>query len=222
MENKVITTVLFDMDGVLIDSEGFWQQAEEEVFTSVGAIWDEEISLQTQGKTTRAVTEIWYEMFPWEGKTIEEVEQEVIDRVEELIRAEGLIKDGVLQTLMFLKERGIKIGLATNSPEVLINAALERLGIRDFFQTIVSVEHVEHGKPAPDVYLRAASNLGSLSSECIVIEDSFTGATAGKNANMIVIAIPDKEQYNQERFDIADFKLSSMVLLNEKIVSFLQ
>lgn len=222
MENKKITTVLFDMDGVLIDSEGFWQQAEEEVFTSVGAIWDEEIALQTQGKTTRAVTEIWYEMFPWEGKTIEEVEQAVIDRVEELIRAEGQIKEGVLQTLTFLKERGIKIGLATNSPEVLINTALERLGIRDFFQTIVSVEHVEHGKPAPDVYLRAASNLGSLPSECIVIEDSFTGATAGKNANMIVIAIPDKEQYNQERFDIADFKLSSMVLLNEKIVSFLQ
>ncbi|WP_121965420.1 hexitol phosphatase HxpB [Myroides sp. N17-2] len=222
MENKKITTVLFDMDGVLIDSEGFWQQAEEEVFTSVGAIWDEEIALQTQGKTTRAVTEIWYEMFPWEGKTIEEVEQAVIDRVKELIRAEGQIKEGVLQTLTFLKERGIKIGLATNSPEVLINTALERLGIRDFFQTIVSVEHVEHGKPAPDVYLRAASNLGSLPSECIVIEDSFTGATAGKNANMIVIAIPDKEQYNQERFDIADFKLSSMVLLNEKIVSFLQ
>lgn len=222
MKDKKITTVLFDMDGVLIDSEGFWQQAEEEVFTSVGAIWDEEIALQTQGKTTRAVTEIWYEMFPWEGKTIEEVEQAVIDRVEELIRAEGQIKEGVLQTLRFLKERGIKIGLATNSPEVLINAALERLGIRDFFQTIVSVEHVEHGKPAPDVYLRAASNLGSLPSECIVIEDSFTGATAGKNANMIVIAIPDKEQYNQERFDIADFKLSSMVLLNEKIVSFLQ
>ena len=222
MENTVITTVLFDMDGVLIDSEGFWQQAEEEVFTSVGAIWDEEIAMQTQGKTTRAVTELWYEMFPWEGKTIEEVEQAVIDRVEELISNEGQIKEGVLQTLTFLKERGIKIGLATNSPVVLINAALKRLGIRDFFQTIVSVEHVEHGKPAPDVYLKAASNLGSVPSECIVIEDSFTGATAGKNANMIVIAIPDKEQYNQDRFDIADFKLTSMVLLNEKIVSFLQ
>ncbi|MCC9042538.1 hexitol phosphatase HxpB [Myroides sp. M-43] len=222
MENKVITTVLFDMDGVLIDSEGFWQQAEEEVFTSVGAIWDEEIALQTQGKTTRAVTELWYELFPWKGKTIEEVEQAVIDRVEELIRAEGQIKEGVVQTLTFLKGRGVKIGLATNSPEVLINAALERLGIRDFFQTIVSVEHVEKGKPAPDVYLKAASNLGSQPSECIVIEDSFTGATAGKNANMIVIAIPDKEQYDQERFDITDFKLKSMVLLNEKIVSFLQ
>lgn len=222
MENKAITTVLFDMDGVLIDSEGFWLQAEEEVFTSVGAIWDEEIAMQTQGKTTRAVTEHWYEMFPWEGKTIEEVEQEVIDRVEELISTEGQIKEGVLQTLTFLKERGVKIGLATNSPVVLINAALKRLGIREFFQTIVSVEHVEHGKPAPDVYLRAASNLGSVPSECIVIEDSFTGATAGKNANMTVIAIPDIEQYSQERFDIADFKLRSMVLLNEKIVSFLQ
>ncbi|MGL5275912.1 hypothetical protein [Myroides sp.] len=84
MEDKKITTVLFDMDGVLIDSEGFWQQAEEEVFTSMGATWDEAIAIQTQGKTTRAVTELWYNLYPWEGKSIEEVEQMVIDRVDEL------------------------------------------------------------------------------------------------------------------------------------------
>ncbi|MDM1334440.1 HAD-IA family hydrolase, partial [Acinetobacter indicus] len=91
-----------------------------------------------------------------------------------------------------------------------------------YFQTIVSSEHVEHGKPAPDVYLRAAHNLGSQPRECLVVEDSFTGVTAGKNAKMTVVAIPDAEQYNQERFDIADFKLNSMIFLNEKIVPFLQ
>lgn len=222
MEDKKITTVLFDMDGVLIDSEGFWQQAEEEVFTSMGATWDEAIAIQTQGKTTRTVTELWYNLYPWEGKSIEEVEQMVIDRVDELISTEGEIKEGVIQTLEFLKEKNIKIGLATNSPESLINAVLKRLGIGKYFQTIVSVEHVKEGKPAPDVYLRAAENLGSKPSECIVIEDSFTGATAGKNAKMTVIAIPDAAQYNQDRFDIADFKLKSMIFLNEKIVSFLQ
>lgn len=222
MEDKKITTVLFDMDGVLIDSEGFWQQAEEEVFTSMGATWDEAIAIQTQGKTTRAVTELWYNLYPWEGKSIEEVEQMVIDRVEELISAKGEIKEGVIQTLEFLKEKNVKIGLATNSPESLINAVLKRLSIGKYFQTIVSVEHVKEGKPAPDVYLRAAENLGSKPDECIVIEDSFTGATAGKNAKMTVIAIPDAAQYNQDRFDIADFKLKSMIFLNEKIVSFLQ
>lgn len=221
MKNTLITTVLFDMDGVLIDSEGFWQQAEQEVFTSMGATWDEEIAIQTQGKTTRAVTELWYSLFPWEGKSIEEVEQMVIDRVDELISTEGEIKEGVIQTLNFLKERKVKIGLATNSPESLINTVLKRLGIRDYFQTIVSVDHVEHGKPAPDVYLRAAHNLGSEPRECLVVEDSFTGATAGKNAGMTVVAIPDHLQYEQERFDITDFKLKSMVFLNEKIVSFL-
>ncbi|MDM1368886.1 hexitol phosphatase HxpB [Myroides marinus] len=222
MEDKKITTVLFDMDGVLIDSEGFWQQAEEEVFTSMGATWDEAIAIQTQGKTTRAVTELWYNLYPWEGKSIEEVEQMVIDRVDELISTEGEIKEGVIQTLEFLEERNIKIGLATNSPESLIVTVLKRLGIKKYFQTIVSSEHVEHGKPAPDVYLRAAHNLGSQSSECLVVEDSFTGVTAGKNAKMTVVAIPDAEQYNQERFDIADFKLNSMIFLNEKIVPFLQ
>ncbi|MGL5276835.1 HAD family hydrolase [Myroides sp.] len=139
-----------------------------------------------------------------------------------LISTEGEIKEGVIQTLEFLEERNIKIGLATNSPESLIVTVLKRLGIKKYFQTIVSFEHVEHGKPAPDVYLRAAHNLGSQPSECLVVEDSFTGVTAGKNAKMTVVAIPDAEQYNQERFDIADFKLNSMIFLNEKIVPFLQ
>lgn len=216
----MINTVLFDMDGVLIDSEHFWQQAEKEIFTSVGAIWDDKIALQTTGQTTRAVTELWYKMFPWEGKSIEEVEQAVIDRVDALIREKGQIKAGVLDTLNYLSDNNFKIGLATNSPDSLIHTVLERLEIKKYFQTIVSALHVKEGKPAPDVYLTAAKNLGSNPENCLVVEDSFTGATAGKRAGMTVVSVPDPKEFNDSKFDIADIKIESLSLFQEKIVPF--
>ncbi|MEC4115458.1 hexitol phosphatase HxpB [Myroides phaeus] len=216
----MINTVLFDMDGVLIDSEHFWQQAEKEVFTSVGAIWDEKIAQQTTGQTTRAVTELWYKMFPWEGKSIEEVEQAVIDRVDSLIREKGQIKAGVLDTLNYLSDNNFKIGLATNSPDSLIHTVLDRLEIKEYFQTIVSALHVKEGKPAPDVYLTAAKNLGSNPENCLVVEDSFTGATAGKRAGMTVVSVPDPKEFNDPKFDIADIKIKSLDLFQEKIVPF--
>lgn len=216
----MINTVLFDMDGVLIDSEHFWQQAEKEVFTSVGAIWNEKIAQQTTGQTTRAVTELWYKMFPWEGKSIEEVEQAVIDRVDSLIREKGQIKAGVLDTLNYLSDNNFKIGLATNSPDSLIHTVLDRLEIKEYFQTIVSALHVKEGKPAPDVYLTAAKNLGSNPENCLVVEDSFTGATAGKRAGMTVVSVPDPKEFNDPKFDIADIKIKSLDLFQEKIVPF--
>ncbi|WP_158961632.1 hexitol phosphatase HxpB [Myroides fluvii] len=214
-----ITTVLFDMDGVLIDSEKFWQQAEQEVFTSVGCQWSEAIAHQTTGQTTRAVTELWYSLYPWTGKTLEEVEQAVIDRVDELIRLQGEIKIGVWTTLTFLQSQDIKIGLATNSTPSLIQTVLNRLKIAHFFQTTVSALDVAQGKPAPDVYLQAAQNLGSYPADCLVIEDSFTGATAGKKAGMTVFIVPELEFYHDTKFNLADRKLVDLTEFEENFLA---
>ncbi|WP_060872991.1 hexitol phosphatase HxpB [Myroides odoratus] len=215
----MITTVLFDMDGVLIDSEKFWQQAEREVFTAVGCQWSEAIAHQTTGQTTRAVTELWYRLFPWTGHSLEEVEQAVIDRVDELIRQEGEIKRGVLATLTFLQAQGIKIGLATNSTPSLIQTVLTRLDIHSFFQTTVSALDVPQGKPAPDVYLQAAQNLDSQPEHCLVVEDSFTGATAGKNAGMTVFVVPELEFYEDPKFNLADRKLFNLEEFEENFLA---
>ena len=207
------------MDGVLIDSEKFWQQAEKEVFTSVGCQWSEAIAHQTTGQTTRAVTELWYRLFPWEGPTIEEVEQAVVNRVDALIRQEGEIKVGVLDTLTFLQAQEIKIGLATNSTPSLIQTVLTRLNILSFFQTTVSALDVPQGKPEPDVYLQAAKNLESQPENCLVIEDSFTGATAGKAAGMKVFIVPEAEFYTDPKFDLADRKLVNLTEFEENFLA---
>lgn len=206
----MLDTVLFDMDGVLIDSEKFWEQASEEVFTSVGGTWSNDIAEHTKGKTTRAVTEYWYSLFPWAEKSIEEVEQQMIDRVDELIRLEGEINSGVLSTLQELTDLDFKIGLVSNSPHSLIETVICKLQIKSFFKIIVSGNDVQHGKPAPDVYLYAANLLNSDPSTCLVFEDSITGITAAKKANMFVVALPDPSEYSHTKFEIANCKLESL------------
>ena len=218
----MITTVIFDMDGVLIDSEHLWRQAEKEVFTSLGATWSEEIANETAGKTTTAVTELWYNLFPWEGTTIAEAEQAVIDRVSFLIHTEGVSKEYVHETLTYLKAQGYKIGLATNSPRTLLDTVVETLGIRSYFDTLVAVEDVLEGKPAPDIYLMAAKNLNSTPSACLVIEDSFTGATAGKKAGMTIVLTPDPLHYDHPKFDFVDFKLHNLLEFQDIVVPFLE
>lgn len=198
------------MDGVLIDSEGFWQQAEKEIFTVLGCTWNDELAQQTTGSTIVAVVELWYKLYPWENQSITDVAQAIVNRVDELIRLEGKIKEGVLETLTFLQNNNIKIGLATNSSHDLIQTVLHSLSIASFFQTTVSADDVANGKPAPDVYLKACYNLKSKPSECLVIEDSFTGATAGKQANMTVFAVPEEIHYNDPKFDFVDVKLKSL------------
>lgn len=206
----MLDTILFDMDGVLIDSEKFWKQASKEVFTSVGATWSEDIAEHTKGKTTRAVTEYWYSLFPWNEKSIEEVEQAVIDRVDELIRFEGEINKGVLKVLNDLTDEGFKIGLVSNSPHSLIETVVNQLQIKSFFNILVSGTDVVQGKPAPDVYLLAAKLLKSEPSTCLVFEDSITGITAAKKANMFVIALPDPSEFSHTKFEIANCKLESL------------
>lgn len=180
---------IFDMDGLLIDSEPQWRRAEREVFGSVGVEITDDMALATAPLTTREVTEYWYRFRPWSGRSLEEVEASVVTRVGELIREHPRALPGVRDALSACAGLGWRVALASNSPKVLCRLVLAELGIADFFQAVVSADDVERGKPDPAIYRHAARLLGLGPRDCLVFEDSAGGVRAARAAGMSVIAI---------------------------------
>ena len=190
------SAVIFDMDGVIVDTEKFWTKAEEEVFSSLGVILDDKSCQLTRTMTTREVTEFWFSKFPWKGKNHQEVEQMVIDRVIEFIKTEDCAIDGIKSTIDKLKFMGLKIGLATNSPSEVIPAVLAKLELNDSFDFTWSAEFEKYGKPHPDVYLAVSKNLGEPAHKCIAIEDSESGIQAAKKAGMVAVGFTNSGRNN--------------------------
>jgi len=176
------------MDGVLVESEAIWKQAEYEVFSSLGVSVTEENSSYTQSLTTKEVTAFWYQKFPWKETPLSEVEEMVVRRVMELILLKDCATLGISAFIKNLKERNFKIGLATNAPEKIIPVVLKKTGTESLFDSVSSADYEEKGKPHPAIYLNTAKKLKVMPEECAVIEDSETGMEAAKKAGMSVIA----------------------------------
>lgn len=209
---KNFDAVIFDMDGVLIDSEPLWKIAMEEVFHSVGCSLTRKDFQKTVGLRIDEVCEYWYQQAAWTGATPKEVEERIMVRMVELIREHGEPLPGVLETTNYLREQGIKIGLATSSYTVLIDAVLETLGIRDRFDEIHSAENEQYGKPHPAVYLTVAERLNLDPMRCLVIEDSLNGIISGKAAKMKVVCIPEKTHHPEPKLLVADYMFDDMLL----------
>ncbi|AZA76186.1 hexitol phosphatase HxpB [Chryseobacterium sp. G0186] len=201
----VVKAVIFDMDGVLVDSEGFWAKAELDVFSSYGVQITDDLAIQTKYMTTREVTEFWYGRFPWENLDVPAVEQQVVSKVIEFIQSEDCTMSGIQQFITDLKNKNYKIGLATNAPLRVADAVLEKLQVRDLFDSIHSSELEEQGKPHPAVYLTSAKKLGISPEHCIAIEDSHSGLRAAKGAGMRTIVFTNDDESID--FDLADFKI---------------
>lgn len=204
--------VIFDMDGVVINSEHFWLQAEIEIFSALGVILSEEDRQQTRTMTTAEVTNFWFTKYPWKNVSLFETEQMVIDRVIELIQTQNCFIENIRPFIQHLKAKNYKIGLATNSPESFISISLDRVGISDLFDAITSAEHEKKGKPDPAVYLTTAKKLNVSPDRCIVIEDSYHGMQAGKRAGMTVVAFTNGNE--NLSFDIADHVIHHYSLEN--------
>lgn len=200
-----LKAVIFDMDGVLIDSEQFWTQAELDVFSSYGVQVTDDLAAQTKYMTTQEVTEFWYERFPWENFDASDLENKVVSRVIEMIQTEDCTMSGVEMFIKNLKSKEYKIGLATNAPLRVAHAVLEKLQVRDLFDAVHSSEFETQGKPHPAVYLTSAKNLGVSPEHCIAIEDSQSGLKAAKEAGMQTVIFTN----NDESIDsnLADFKI---------------
>ncbi|WP_418263049.1 hexitol phosphatase HxpB [Flavobacterium faecale] len=201
-------TFIFDMDGVIIDSEPHWREAQIKVLARQKISINAEDCIQyTMGKRIDDVAKIWCSLFQLETNP-KIIEKEIIDAVVLLIKNKGVAKQGLYELLDYLAKNKYKIALATSSSFPIIDAVFDKLSIRHYFNEVNSADDEEYGKPHPAVYIRVTKKLNINPTDCIVLEDSVTGMIAGKSASMTTLVIP--EDPNDPRFSVADQIFSSM------------
>jgi HAD superfamily hydrolase (TIGR01509 family) len=214
-----VRAVIFDMDGLLVDSEPLWVRAEIEIFGEVGVVLGEEDCALTKGLRTDDVIAYWHTRRPWDKRSPAEVEARLIARVAALVLAEGRALPGIAHAIAVAREGGRRLALASSSPRVIIEATLERLRLADTFDVVKSAETEPLGKPHPGIFLTTASLLDVPAVECLVLEDSLTGLIAAKAARMACIAVPFDHPEHDGRFAIADAVIGSLVEVTPELLA---
>lgn len=209
----MLRAAIFDMDGLLIDSEPLWQEAEVEVFGALGVPITREACVETRGLRLDEVVSLWMRRHPWEGPGEREVHGRILETMAALIRTRGEALPGAIEAVEEMRRRTPRIGLATSSPGMLIDAVLGTLGIRGEFDVIHSAEGEPYGKPHPAVFLSAARLLEVAPTDCVAFEDSLAGVVSAKAARMACVAVPEPAQADDPRFSLADRVLASLLEL---------
>ena len=205
-----VSAYIFDMDGLLIDSEPTWQKVEKQVFGSVGIQMSTQMCEQTTGIRVADVIEYWYERYPWQNKTKAQVYDDIITNMANSFKESLSIKPGAVELITALGEQGHKLAICSSSPLVLIETAAEVMGIAKYLTTVHSGENEEFGKPHPMSYIHTANKLGVNINDCVVFEDSMVGTIAGKSSGAFVVAVPEGE-YSEGKFAFCDQVLTSLL-----------
>ena len=198
------------MDGLLIDSEPLWEEAEIKTFREVGVPLTKEKTKETMGLRVDEVVEHWFSRYPWKSPSKKEVEAKVVKRVIELIQKRGEAQKGVERIMRLFANKKISMAIASSSQTEIINAVLDKLSIQKYFKVVHSAKHEPYGKPHPGVYLTTAKKLHVEPEFCLAFEDSPNGVLSAKAAKMKCIAVPDSAMKNNKIFSIADMALDSL------------
>jgi mannitol-1-/sugar-/sorbitol-6-/2-deoxyglucose-6-phosphatase len=211
------TASIFDMDGLLLDSEILWHEAEIEILGGLGVPLAVDGCRSTKGMFVHEVTAHWYGLHPWPGATPtpDEVAVTIVDRVIELIVTKGTLKPGAVHAIDLCRGRGLPLAVASSSQYRLIDAALEHFGLRDSFDVVHSAEDEDYGKPHPAVFLTAAAKLGAVPRRSLVWEDAPAGVLAAKAASMTCIAVPEEGEGGHPAFGLADLVVDSLLQVDD-------
>lgn len=212
--HRPVYAALFDMDGLLIDSEPLWDRAEMDIFSTLGIDLTRRHELpDTLGLRIDQTVRMWYETLPWSGPSEQEVTQRIIARAMDLIATERPLLPGVESALTLCKQHNLKTGLVSASPLFMLEAVLEMFNLRHYFDVLSSAENLPYSKPHPQVYLNAADALNVDPLRCVALEDSVNGMVASKAARMRSIVIPAASHQDDARWSLAEVKLTSLAKL---------
>jgi HAD superfamily hydrolase (TIGR01509 family) len=185
----VIEAVVFDLDGLLLDTEQLWDEVREALTRERGGRWHDRAQADMMGMSSKEWSRYMHDELGLDDPP-EELNRLVVERMQERYRERLPLVDGAVEAVRRIGARW-PLGLASSSNRPLIDLALEEMGVADLFRATVSSEEVERGKPAPDVYLEAARRLGVRPRDVAAVEDSAAGIGSAKAAGMRVIAIPN-------------------------------
>jgi len=206
---------IFDMDGLLIDSEPLWHEAEIAVLGSVGVPLVASACRQTKGMFVNEVVAYYHGLVSWEGPSVAEVADQVLERVGELVEEKGRLLPGATRALGLCRALG-PVALASSTPTSLIARVLAHFSLTDAFDVVHSAEHEDRGKPDPAVFLTTAAQLGVEPSRCLVFEDSAAGVSAARAARMGCVAVPAADEREDPAFGDATIVLGSLADLDER------
>lgn len=213
----VVAGVVFDLDGVLLDSEGVWNAARKRVAEEHGGRWPPDAQRTMMGMSSTEWSTYMHDQL---GVPLAppEISDAVVSRLERLYREHLPLLPGARETVIGFA--GLwPLGLASSANRPVIDLVLDLAGLAPCFAATVSSEEVAHGKPAPDVYLEAARRLGVAASECVAVEDSANGIRSGVAAGMAVIAVPNREfPPGEDALALADDVVDSLAELTPERV----
>jgi HAD superfamily hydrolase (TIGR01509 family) len=204
--------VVFDMDGLLLDTEILWHEAESELFRRHGGefTWDDKLTVI--GTSFAFTADYFADRLGLPREDGPALVEEMIELMHDRVRRQVDARPGAMELVVRLREApGIRLGLASNSPRFLVDDALRTAGLADAFDTIVTSDDVEHSKPAPDIYLLACERLGVAPAEAVALEDSASGVAAAKAAGLTCIAVPQFAETDVSAADQVIDSLESLV-----------
>ncbi|MBT1280292.1 HAD family phosphatase [Thermoanaerobacter sp. CM-CNRG TB177] len=206
----MIKAVVFDMDGVIIDSEPIHIKLENELFKSLGLEISEEEHLTFVGASSYYMWRKIKERFNLPQSVEELVEKDRKMYLDHVLRTGEIIPiEGITETVKKLFEKKYKLAVASSSPIDVIKLVVKKLAIDNCFEVLVSGDYVENSKPSPDIFLYTAAKLKVKPYECVVIEDSYNGVHGAKKAGMTVIGFKNPNSGNQDLSE-ADFIVDSL------------